>query len=284
MIVRAGLRILALGFLLLTLSGLVPVPPNTARVVDTSGTFSSSELAVLEARVAQLENEKGAQFFVLLIPTTDGEAIESYALRVAEEWKIGREKVDDGVLLLVAKHDRRIRFEVGYGLEGVLPDAKVKRITDEIITPQFRDGKLFQGVSDGVDAVIGLVSGEELPAPAGPSSSTSADAFTWGVVLIFFLAPLFRSLFGSLRGAVVASGSFFVFFWLLFGFLTGLFMALLAGAVTALVNGTGGGVPPRGRRYGSSSWGGGGYSGRAGGGFSGGGGGRFGGGGASGSW
>ena len=108
---------------------------------------------------------KGSQIAVLIVPTTDGEAIEQFSLRVAEAWKIGRKKIDDGALLVVAKNDRHLRIEVGYGLEGALTDVTAKRIIDEIITPQFKTGDFAGGISAGVDRIIRIIDGEKLPAP-----------------------------------------------------------------------------------------------------------------------
>src|SRR6186713_325870 len=117
---------------------LIAVPPLSGRIVDQTGTLAASDVASLTQTLRDLETKKGSQIAVLIVPTTDGEAIEQYALRVAEAWKIGRKKIDDGALLVIAKNDRRLRIEVGYGLEGVLTDVTSKRIIDEEITPKFK--------------------------------------------------------------------------------------------------------------------------------------------------
>ena len=117
---------------------LVAVPPLAGRVVDQTGTLSSGDIASLTQTLQDLETRKGSQIAVLIVPTTDGEAIEQFSLRVAEAWKIGRKKIDDGALLVVAKNDRHLRIEVGYGLEGALTDVTTKRIIDEEITPKFK--------------------------------------------------------------------------------------------------------------------------------------------------
>src|SRR3954463_14751677 len=145
---------------------LVAVPPLTGRVVDQTGTLSSGDIASLTRTLADLQARKGSQIAVLIVPTTDGEAVEQFSLRVAEAWKIGRKKIDDGVLLVVAKNDRHLRIEVGYGLEGALTDVTAKRIIDEIITPRFRSGDFAGGISDGVNGILRVVEGEPLPAPA----------------------------------------------------------------------------------------------------------------------
>ena len=128
---------------------LVAVPPLSGRVVDQTGTLSAGDVASLTQTLKDLETRKGSQIAVLIVPTTDGEAIEQYSLRVAEAWKIGRKKIDDGALLVIAKNDRRLRIEVGYGLEGALTDVTTKRIIDEDITPKFKTGDFAGGVSAG---------------------------------------------------------------------------------------------------------------------------------------
>src|SRR4249919_2884064 len=150
---------------------LVAVPPLTGRVVDQTATLSSGDIASLTQTLKDLQTRKGSQIAVLIVPTTDGEAIEQFSLRVAEAWKIGRKKIDDGVLLVVAKNDRHLRIEVGYGLEGALTDVTAKRIIDEIITPRFRNSDFTGGISAGVDRIIGVVDGEKLPAPEPRQSS-----------------------------------------------------------------------------------------------------------------
>src|SRR3954467_7253683 len=144
---------------------LVAVPPLSGRVVDQTGTLTAADVASLTQTLRDLETRKGSQVAVLIVPTTDGEAIEQYSLRVAEAWKIGRKKIDDGALLVIAKNDRRLRIEVGYGLEGALTDATTKRIIDEDITPKFKTGDFAGGISAGVDRMIRVVNGEKLPAP-----------------------------------------------------------------------------------------------------------------------
>src|SRR6266850_570645 len=158
---------------------LVAVPPLSGRVVDQTGTLSAGDIASLTQTLKDLETRKGSQIAVLIVPTTDGEAIEQFALRVAEAWKIGRKKVDDGALLVVAKNDRHLRIEVGYGLEGALTDVTTKRIIDEVITPKFKSGDFAGGISAGVERMIALVNGEKLPAPepAHWDSPNSFDAF-----------------------------------------------------------------------------------------------------------
>src|ERR1700689_2052885 len=152
----------------------VAVPPLSGRVVDQTGTLSSGDIASLTQTLKNLEARKGSQIAVLIVPTTQPETIEQYSIRVAEAWKIGRRKIDDGALLVVAKNDRKLRIEVGYGLEGALTDVTANRIISEIITPKFKNGDFAGGISAGVDRIIGVIDGEPLPAPA-PEASHGQD-------------------------------------------------------------------------------------------------------------
>src|SRR6202043_1557719 len=149
----------------------VAVPPLSGRVVDQTGTLSSDTIASLTQTLKGLELRRGSQVAVLIVPTTGPETIEQYSIRVAEAWKIGRKKIDDGALLVVAKNDRKLRIEVGYGLEGALNDVTAKRIIDEVITPKFRSGDFAGGISAGVDRIVGVIDGEPLPVPAPQQDS-----------------------------------------------------------------------------------------------------------------
>ena len=156
---------------------------------------------------------------MLLVPTTQPEAIEQFSMRVAEAWKIGRKKVDDGAILVIAKNDRNARIEVGYGLEGALTDITSRRIVDEDITPKFKTGDYASGISAGVDRMIGVINGEPLPAPA-PANTPRANAldnFSNPAVLFAVLAcaMFFRRLFGRLAGAGVTAGVAGVIAWFL---------------------------------------------------------------------
>src|SRR3984885_4327619 len=164
----------------------VAVPPLTGRVVDQTGTLSAADIAGLTQTLKGLELRKGSHIAVLIVPTTEPETIEQYSIRVAEAWKIGRKKVDDGALLVIAKDDHKLRIEVGYGLEGALTDVTSRRIIDEIITPKFRNGDFAGGISAGVDRMIGVIDGEPLPAPQ-PQQSFSEPAHLEGMfpILIF---------------------------------------------------------------------------------------------------
>jgi uncharacterized protein len=290
MLRTSPLCLLVVAVLLTLGAGAVPaqqpivVPPLTARVTDLTGTLPAAEQAALDGRLADLEARKGSQIAVLIVPTVRPEAIEQFSMRVAESWKLGRKGVDDGVLLLVAKDDREVRIEVGYGLEGAIPDATANRVIDEFILPRFREGDYAGGISAGVDRLIRLVDGEPLPAPR---RSRSPDVGFENLLPIIFVLSLvvggvLRRLLGQFPGAVatgiVAGGAT----WLLAGILgLTMFMALVGFVVGLMAGGSGGrwSSHPRGG-YGGGL--GGGFGG-GGGGFGGGGGG-FGGGGASGRW
>ena len=268
----------------------VAVPPLTGRVVDQTGTLSSADVAALTRMLQDFEARKGSQIAVLIVPTTAPEAIEQYSIRVAEAWKIGRKKVDDGVILLVAKNDHKLRIETGYGLEGALTDVAARRIIDEIITPRFRAGDFAGGISEGVKRIIAVINGEPLPAPQ-PQQSFGGDHIDFlfnplvliGVIVV---GGLLRTLLGRLLGSAATGGVVGVVAWLAIGSLAFSLLAALLGFLFAMFaesvvspNGRGGSWSGGG---GSFSGSGGGFSG-GGGGFSGGGG-SFGGGGASGSW
>lgn len=251
------------------------LPALEARVMDQTGTLSDAVRGQLEQRLAELEQRKGSQIAVLLLPTTGEETIEQFSIRLAEAWKLGRKDVDDGAILLVAVQDRTMRIEVGYGLEGAIPDAMAKRIIEEVIVPRFKASDFEGGVVAGVDRLIGLVDGEALPEPAANLSGTDVDSlFPMVMVFMFVIGGLLRSLFGRLPGALLAGVAAFVGAWMIAGaWVIAAFVGLMVFVFT-LGAGLGGG--------GSGGGGGGGWS-SGGGGFSGGGGG-FGGGGASGRW
>ena len=263
----------------------VAVPPLKTRVTDLTGTLSAQQQGELEARIAAYESRRGSQIAVLLLPTTKPEEIEQYSIRVAEAWKIGRKKVDDGLILVVAKDDRRLRIEVGYGLEGAIPDSVARRVIDERITPRFRDGDFYGGVRDGVDQLIKLAEGEKLPPPqatAAGRQDAPVGAFEFIVIAIFFtgIASAFlKPMFGRFLGSVVAGAAIGLLGWLLFKILIGAAAAVIAFLFAFANDGKG-----RGGGWSSGSggsWGGGSSGGSS---WGGGGGGGFGGGGSSGRW
>lgn len=151
-----------------------PIPALTARVTDLTATLSGDQRQHLEQQLAALEAKSGAQLAVLLVPTTGDDSIEEYAVRTFEKWKLGQKKVDDGVLLLVAKNDRTLRIEVGYGLEGAITDVQAGRIISEQITPQFRQGNFYGGIQAGVDSLVQLIDAEKNPDSATASAPVDA--------------------------------------------------------------------------------------------------------------
>jgi uncharacterized protein len=274
---------------------LVAVPPLSGRVVDQTGTLSSNDVASLTQKLTDLETRKGSQIAVLIVPTTDGEAIEPFSLRVAEAWKIGRKKIDDGALLVIAKNDRRLRIEVGYGLEGALTDVTTKRIIDEDITPKFKAGDFGGGVAAGVDKMVRVVDGEKLLEPEPPhwqdsQSFDPSDLFNpFLIIPAIFFGGLLRSLMGRLLGSVAAGALTALIAWFLVGsVMAAVIVGVIASIFVLISDGFTSAGP--GRRGSTGGWSGGsggswssGGSSSSSGGFSGGGG-SFGGGGASGSW
>ena len=273
----------------------VAVPQLTGRVVDQTGTLSSSDVGSLSQKLRDFEARKGSQIAVLIVPTTQPESIEQFSIRVAEAWKIGRKKIDDGAILVVAKNDRHLRIEVGYGLEGALTDVTARRIIDEVITPKFRAGDFAGGISGGVDRMIRVIDGEPLPVPSPTVSFGSLDDLA-PVFLVTLFASIgvggfFRAILGRLLGSLVTGGIIAGLAWFILGSL-GLALALgalgfvigfVADLFSAVTPGTG---RSRGGSWSSGSSSGGWSSGSSSsdsGSFSGGGG-SFGGGGASGSW
>jgi uncharacterized protein len=265
---------------------LQPVPPLLARVTDLTGTLAPAERSALETKLAGFEERKGAQVAVLIVPTTAPEAIEQYAIRVVDAWQLGRGPSDDGVLLLVAKDDRRLRIEVGRGLEGALTDLVSKRIIDETIVPSLRAGDFAGGIEAGVDRILQVVEGEPLPAP-DPRWEGRRQALSELLPLLLLVMPLLalglRAWLGP-PGAFLAGGGAAGAAWLLTRWVP---IALGFGLFTLLFGLAGSRRrhwSNRGRKSGNGGgWLPGGFGGDGGGGFSGGGG-SFGGGGASGSW
>jgi uncharacterized protein len=264
----------------------VAVPPLSGRVVDQTGTLSAGDISALTQTLKDLETRKGSQIAVLIVPTTAPETIEQYSIRVADAWKIGRRKIDDGALLVVAKDDRHLRIEVGYGLEGALTDVTSKRIIDEIIVPKFRSGDFAGGISAGVDRIVAVVNGEPLPAPEPPHWQSPAlgnyiDPLNPFVIIgVLVVAGILRGALGRLIGSAATGGLVGFLAWLFVGSIAASALVGIIAFIFAFVGdmvSLGGG----GYRGGSGGWSG--SSSSDSGGFSGGGG-SFGGGGASGSW
>jgi uncharacterized protein len=270
-----------------------PVPALEARVTDLTGTLTAAEQAQLESRLAEFESRKGAQVAVLIVPTVRPEAIEQYSIRVVDAWKLGREKPDDGALLLVAKDDREIRIEVGRGLEGALTDLVSRRIIDDTILPLFRVGDFAGGIAAGLEQMIRVIDGEALPEPdrGWGGAAPIGDLLPFLFAIIFFASVILRAIFGRSIGSIVTGGVAGAAGWFISQLLpVAIGAGVLAFLVSLLLGSTSGGrwsshrgnAGWRGGPWGGGFGGGGGGS-FGGGGF-GGGGGSFGGGGASGRW
>lgn len=282
--VRTALLACALAWLFVA-AAQVPVPALTGHVTDQTGTLTAEQKAALEQTLTTLEAKKGSQLAVLMVPSTAPEEIEQYALRVAEQWKLGRKKVDDGAILVVAKNDHAVRIEVGYGLEGALTDATSKRIISETILPRFKQQDFYGGITEGVGQIIRVVNGEPLPEPTQRPDAGMGDVRQYTPVI--FIAALaiggvLRAWLGKVPGALVTGGAVAAVAW----FVSSAFsIALGAGLMALFVTLLGGGM--MGMRGGMGAMGGyygGGRGGSSGGGGFSGGGGGFGGGGASGRW
>lgn len=293
-----ALGIWAMALLLLMSCGVwaqevLPVPPLSAHVMDSTATLSPAQIQALDSKLLAFEASSGTQVVVLMLPTTQPEDIASYANRVANTWKIGRKDVGDGLLLIVAKNDRQLRIEVAKTLEGAIPDLAAKRVIDQAITPQFKQGDFAGGLDQGLNQIMALVKGEALPAPQSAAGGRRGDKeFQWmdlAVFLFFAVAvggSIAQRLFGSRLGAVFTGGAAGVVVAVLTSSVLVGILAALAALVLTLLFQLGRGLPASGR----SGWGGGGFGGggwggpSGGGGFRSGGGGDFGGGGASGRW
>lgn len=289
--------------LLLAQDALAPIPALNARVIDTTATLDAGQRQALESKLADFEQKRGTQIVLLMVPTTQPEDIVGYTQRVGDLWKIGRKDVGDGLLVVVAKNDRTVRIATAKTLEGAVPDLAAQQIISSAITPRFREGDFAGGLSAGLDRLMGLITGEQLPAPSG-NAVAGENGMQWLdlLVLLFFVVPLgvrvLGSIFGRKSGALLTAGGIGLISWLLTASVVVAALASMAGLVFALASGLSGygpglggsGLGRRGRgalNSGASDWGHGGqggWSGSGGGGFSSGGGGDFGGGGASGKW
>ena len=280
----AMLRLAAVAALLAIAPGAaadVAVPQLRARVTDLTATLAADQQAALEGKLAAFEARKGSQIAVLIVPTTEPETVEQYAVRVEEAWKLGRKGINDGVLLLVAKNDRHLRIEVGYGLEGAVNDATAKRIIAEEITPHFKQGDFYAGINAGVDRLIRVIDGEPLPPPRSPerggggSLLEHSDWLVPGFFILMIASGILRAMFGRFFGSTLLGTFAGIVIWAVIG---SMIAAIVAAVVVFFFSLLGAGI---------SSGGGGGWSSdsgsSSGGGFSGGGG-SSGGGGASGSW
>ena len=268
--------------------GLQAVPPLARHVVDAAGLLKAGEAEQLDQRLMQFEQRQGSQIAVLVVPTTAPEAIEQYSIRVFDAWKLGRKQFNDGILILVATQDRKLRIDTGYGLEGAIPDAVAKRIIAETLAPRFRAGDAYGGLLAAVDQIEGLIKGEQLPGGAAQGGGGKAELPQWDQLLFILIVGVtivggvLSALLGRFFGSLATGGILGLIAWLMTASLFAAIGALVLGLLFVLI--TGG-------RVGSAGWGGGGWSsgggswgGSGGGGWGGGGGGSSGGGGASGSW
>jgi uncharacterized protein len=247
----SGLSLVGVLFLLLVAIpaaaiDLQPIPDLRQRVTDEVQLLGEQERQMLESKLAQFEERKGSQIALLLVGSTQPETIEQYGIRVAEVWKLGRDGVDDGILLLVAVQDRKLRIEVGYGLEGAVTDAYSKRIIEQIIKPSFQQGQFYLGLDQGVDALIALVDGEDLPERTVARAPEGPEIGAWRILLPIFLLfgavgidrTLSRSVGKAGSRAALFTGTFGIG-WVLVSFLFGLIVALIT--LFILVKPTGGG-------------------------------------------
>ncbi|HWS77383.1 MAG TPA: YgcG family protein [Thermomonas sp.] len=277
--------------------GQAAIPPFDSPVVDTTGTLDAASKQQLEQQALALQQRKGSQLQVLIVPSTAPETIEQYAVRAFESFKLGRQDVDDGLLLVVAKDDRKVRIEVGYGLEGAIPDITAGRVIQEYMVPKFRQGDYAGGIVDATAQLVKLVDGEPLPEPvtSHPTGPDSGDNWMLALFAAFMVAQFARGLLSRLPAGVralfggAASGGIA---WLLSSVLLVGGIGAVIGFLVGIVSGGGKGRYARHHDWGG--FGGGGFGGGGGGGWGGGssgggggwsgGGGSSGGGGASGGW
>jgi uncharacterized protein len=276
-------------FLVGVAAAAVAIPPLKARVTDLTNTLNESQRTALEHTLAEFEGRKGSQIAVLLVPSTQPETPAQYGVRVYDEWKLGRKGVDDGVLVVVAKDDRRVWIVTGSGVEGVLPDAAVKRIVEDDITPRFKQGDFYGGIRAAADRIMRTIEGEPLPPPRG-AGQAGARAFQhrdWlipALLILFVGGGVLRTLFGRFLGSSLVGALGAIVLWVVFGsiiisVIAGLFLFVTGLFGSAALGPRSGGWGGGGWSSGGGSWGGS----SGGGGFSGGGGGTSGGG-AGGSW
>ena len=297
---RLPLRLLAalLAAVLLCVGGLahaqdVPVPPLSGRVIDQTGTLTPAQAQALSAKLEAIETQRGTQVVVLIVATTQPEDIASYGQRVADTWKLGRRDVGDGVVIVVAKNDRRINIEVAKTLEGAIPDVVAGRIINEQIKPAFKANDYAGGLNAAVDKLSARIAGEALPEPVrkGSGGGLSASGFDIQDLAIFLFVgvpiagAVLTAVFGRKLGSLVTGAAVGGLGWWLTASLlvaggAGLVALFLVGVMGLGSRGGGSGGPIIWGGGGGGGFGGGG----GGGGFSSGGGGDFGGGGASGDW
>ena len=272
---------------------LQPLPPLSAHVIDTTATLDAAQLQALEAKLTAFEKNRGTQIVILMVPGTLPEDITDYAQRAGDAWKIGRKDVGDGLLLVVAKNERKVRIATSKALEGAIPDLAARQIIDQAITPRFKQGDFAGGLDAAATQIMARISGENLPALTTNKAGKADRGIQWNdlAVFLFFAVPiggrLLSGIFGRKLGAVVTGGAIGTLAWVFTSSLLLAGGAAVIAVLFALVAGMGslagfGGLGSSGR--GSGGWSSSGSRGGGGGGFSSGGGGNFGGGGASGGW
>lgn len=269
--------------------GVLPVPALSGHVIDQTNALAAPQRQALNDKLSAFERERGTQLVVLIVPTTQPEDIAAYAQRVGDTWKIGRREVGDGLLLVVALNDRRVRIEVAKALEGAVPDLAASRIIEGAIVPAFKRGDVAAGIDAGVDQLMARVRGENLPLPAAdkprsPPGAQLQDLIVFGLIGVPIVAGVLGAIFGRKFGALLTGGLGGGIVWLLTTSLMLGGVASVVVAVFALAMGNGGRRGGWGGGPGGWGGGGGGGFGGGGGGWSSGGGGDFGGGGASGRW
>jgi uncharacterized protein len=271
-------------------TALVPVPAYRAHVTDTAGALSDADRRALEGQLADFEARHGTQIGVLIVPATAPEDIADYSQRVADAWKLGRPGVGDGLLIVVAVQERRVRIAPFKALEGAVPDVLAKRIIDQQIVPAFRRGDYAGGLRDALAQLQAHITGEALPAPAPARPQIDDFDIVEAAMLLLVAVPLvtnvLRHLLGQRLGSLLGAGAAGTLVWQITG---RVWMALLAGLIGFFVAlFTRLPLAPSGHRGGwggpGGGWGGGLGDGGIGGGTSSGGGGDGGGGGASGGW
>ncbi|HET9823462.1 MAG TPA: TPM domain-containing protein [Burkholderiaceae bacterium] len=274
----------------------LPVPALTERVIDQTGTLSADEQRRLIDKLAAFERDAGPQIVVLMVRTTAPEDIAAYAQRVGETWKIGRRDVGDGLLLVVAKDDRRLWIAPAKALEGAVPDLAARQIARDVISPRFKSGDFAGGIDAGVEALFARIRGEGLPAPAADSRAPGplgqlplTELLVFAFVALPVVASVVRRIFGRVLGTLASGGAAGVLAWVVTGSMLVAILGVVIGLLIGLFAGVARMLPRRGGTHLPAGWGGGGWSGGGGwggggGGFSSGGGGDFGGGGAGGDW
>jgi len=219
--VRYGLGLLLILFFTAAWAE-VEIPELSRRITDLTATLSAEQINDLDNTLAAFEAKKGSQIAVLIIPTTQPEDITQFGIRVADAWKIGRKKIDDGVILIIAKDDRKMRLEVGYGLEGAIPDAIAKRVIEEVIAPYFKKGDFVTGITAGITSVMRLIEGESLPAPQkGAADEPVGNTFMFvlfcGAILGFVLSEMVGQVMGGLLAGLGSAAVAIVILGLSFG-------------------------------------------------------------------